>query len=78
MFEAIRAWWRQFNNFSAEDPFTACPDCGCTEFIDGPTGGVSQNVECSNPNCGSRFNLLLLPGGPYLSERISPPSPKHP
>jgi len=47
-----------------------CPDCGGSEWLNGPGGGCSQNVECGG--CGSRFNLT--PG--FGAERIRGPSPK--
>jgi hypothetical protein len=34
-----------------------CPDCLSGEFIKGHRGGLSLNVSCNNPRCGSRFNL---------------------
>ena len=48
-----------------------CPDCGGVEFYEGPSGGLCTNYECSNPKCGSRFNIA--PGFHY--ERISKPMP---
>jgi len=32
-----------------------CPDCGCTEWYDGPSGGLSVNCKCGR--CGHWFNL---------------------
>lgn len=32
-----------------------CPDCGCTEWYDGPSGGLSINSKCGK--CGHWFNL---------------------
>lgn len=32
-----------------------CPDCGCTEWYDGPSGGLSINSKCGG--CGHWFNL---------------------
>lgn len=40
-----------------------CPDCGSTEFLAGPRGGMCQNIECAK--CGSRFNI-----GPGVADRI--------
>ena len=40
-----------------------CPDCGGTEFKEGPGGGDATNIEC---RCGSRFNDI----GPFSLERI--------
>jgi hypothetical protein len=42
-----------------------CPDCGSTKFLEGPQGGLAQNVACAQ--CGSRYNLAF----PFLVERIS-------
>lgn len=36
-----------------------CPDCGGKWFLYGPQGGVSQNIECANDNCRSRFNVTM-------------------
>ena len=34
----------------------SCPDCG-HPLIKGPEGGCSVNAPCTNPECGSEFNL---------------------
>lgn len=34
-----------------------CPDCGGKQFSDGPSGGISQNIECFS--CGARFNVTM-------------------
>ena len=36
-----------------------CPDCGTKpfKFYEGPTGGESQNICCTNPLCRSAFNM---------------------
>jgi len=53
-------------------PWTgACPDCGSTDFFEGPHGGLSVNIECADSTCKARFNLLPVPGHPYY-ERIGP------
>ena len=41
-----------------------CPDCGGESFMEGPSGGMSQNVKCGG--CGHWFNLAL----PLFIERI--------
>jgi len=41
-----------------------CIDCGSTHLLEGPSGGMSQNIKCAN--CGHRFNLAL----PVFIERI--------
>lgn len=43
-----------------------CPDCGSSGFFGGPSGGFSQNIQCANLACGSRFNVAP----PYYAERI--------
>lgn len=44
--------------------YNACPDCGSTKFKEGPSGGLSQNVQCAG--CGHHFNLAL----PMFIQRI--------
>lgn len=47
-----------------------CPDCGDGGggvFWEGPSGGMSTNIECINPNCKARFNVTPLIG---TAERI--------
>ena len=41
-----------------------CPDCGSQKFAEGPSGGMSQNVQCAG--CNHWFNLAL----PLFIERI--------
>lgn len=45
-----------------------CPDCGSREFLDGPSGGMSQNIECAE--CHSRFNIAVFSGTVLFAERI--------
>ncbi len=44
---------------------TKCPDCGGTEFLFGPQGGLSQDVLCVG--CGQEFCDL----GPFGLERLA-------
>ncbi len=48
-----------------------CPDCGGTRFLQGPQGGLADNIECAR--CHSRFNFCphcpMLPDG--FAERIT-------
>jgi hypothetical protein len=44
--------------------YNACPDCGSTKFMEGPSGGMSTNVKCAG--CGHWFNMSL----PVCIERI--------
>ena len=42
-----------------------CPDCGGLKLIEGPSGGLSQNIFCAN--CKHGFNIM----GPFEKiERI--------
>jgi hypothetical protein len=41
-----------------------CIDCGCKTLLEGPCGGLAQNVMCSN--CGHKFNF----GPPLFIHRI--------
>ena len=43
-----------------------CPDCQTGNFLEGPSGGMSTNVKCENPQCRSEFNLTV----PFSIERI--------
>jgi hypothetical protein len=36
-----------------------CPFCGTTEFLKGPAAALAQNIECKNPDCAARFNVLF-------------------
>lgn len=45
-----------------------CPDCGSEDFLEGPHGGLSVNIECVG--CGARFNMM----GPFGVERIGSPT----
>jgi len=53
--------------------FTICPDCKQEGFLEGPHGGDAVNIQCANPECGSRFNVV--PGVIGFSQRISEPQP---
>ena len=41
-----------------------CPDCSGTNWLNGPRGGDSRNIECET--CGSDFNIYPDCGPPYL------------
>jgi len=34
--------------------FKTCPDCGCSQFYEGPSGGMSTNIQCLG--CAHKFN----------------------
>lgn len=58
----------------------ACPDCGGTEFNMGPQGSMSQNIKCSNPECGSEFCAAPFEDGkwlgvPFVAERTNRSEP---
>ena len=44
--------------------YLCCPDCGSTEYIEGPQGGGSENIQCAG--CKHYFNF----GFPLFVERI--------
>ena len=46
------------------EKYECCPDCGSENFMEGPAGGMSQNVKCSG--CGHWFNWAL----PVFIQRI--------
>jgi hypothetical protein len=54
--------------------FTRCTFCGCESFYEGPSGGAAQNIKCAD--CGARFNIGLVPGGPVLIDTLSGPEKK--
>jgi predicted nucleic-acid-binding Zn-ribbon protein len=35
-----------------------CLDCGNSEFLEGPSGGMAQNIKCSK--CGSKYNVMPM------------------
>jgi hypothetical protein len=51
---------------------SSCPDCGGLEFLDGPRGGMSQNIQCARPSCGTWFNTARLGGHFLFVQRIHP------
>lgn len=52
-----------------------CPDCNGIGFLEGPHGGMNVNIQCANPVCKSKFNVIPGLGGSFGKERISEPSP---
>jgi hypothetical protein len=53
-----------------------CPDCCGEKFNMGPQGGASQNIKCSNPECGSEFCVGPFEDGqwldtPFLAKRTN-------
>jgi hypothetical protein len=45
-----------------------CPDCKGSTFTMGPKGGMSQNIKCTNPQCGAEFCVA-----PFEDAWIGPP-----
>lgn len=43
-----------------------CPDCGGDSFTMGPQCGMSQNIKCSNLECGSEFTVAPFEDGHWL------------
>lgn len=39
-----------------------CPDCHAKGFWSGPSGGISQNIYCTNSECRSAFNVTEMIG----------------
>lgn len=54
--DKIRAFLRQHK---------CCPDCGTSEFYEGPSGGLCTNFQCAG--CGHWFNIGA---GGMVAERI--------
>jgi hypothetical protein len=50
-------------------PEKVCPSCSCKVLLDGPKGGFSQNVLCSE--CGREWNYT-----PMGFQSIDPPRPE--
>jgi ribosomal protein S27AE len=47
-----------------------CPDCGGSAWFVGPRGGAATNLYCTSENCGSGFNVVFLPLGIWVHQRI--------
>ncbi len=45
-----------------------CPDCGSAQLMAGTLWNFSATIQCGNPRCGSKFNVM----GPTGIERVSP------
>lgn len=43
-------------NFEKKDNPLICPYCGGDKFREGPSGGMSTNILCANPDCRHWFN----------------------
>jgi hypothetical protein len=53
----------------------SCPDCGCENWVEGPRGGLSQNVACANSGCGAEFNVARYNGVVFHVDRLRWVSP---
>ncbi len=71
-FELHWLLWRLMRNLPA------CIDCEAGELGTGPAAGISTNLMCLNPRCGSKFNALLGAFSFARIDRISDRSPKLP
>lgn len=49
-----------------------CTYCGGTEFLEGPSGGMSVNVLCANPKCRHWFNHTPIMGKLEDLKRVEP------
>jgi hypothetical protein len=56
---------------SAAPAFATCPHCQSTEWVGGPSGGMSQNIFCHS--CGHRAMLLPVPLGNSTMKRVKFP-----
>jgi hypothetical protein len=59
--EEVSAWFVQNRT---------CPDCGSSEFVNGPRGGASRNMRCANAVCSAEFNVLEVQGQYLFAQRI--------
>lgn len=50
-----------------------CPYCHSPIF-EGPSGGLSTNVFCGNPDCNSRFNVILIPFVSFAGQSAETPA----
>ena len=65
LYDVIR-WTREKMGIGPK--YLTCPDCGCSEWLQGPSGGAAINMKCNA--CESVFNVGMLPGGPRILEKI--------
>lgn len=54
-----------------------CPDCGGSSFVDGPRGGMSQNIRCENLLCSSQYNVVRIQRHVLFVQRIHFEHPTH-
>ena len=47
-----------------------CPICHHEGFYEGPSGGMSTNIQCANESCAKWFNLTVFPWGGIILEAI--------
>jgi hypothetical protein len=58
---SLTAWFSQKGS---------CPDCGGLKFLDGPRGGLSQNMKCGTRRCGAEFNVARYEGRVFHVDRL--------
>lgn len=46
------------------------PCCGGTQYYEGPRGGLSQNIQCANEECGQRWNIAIVNGHCIMADKI--------
>ena len=45
-----------------------CIFCHGTDFLEGPHGGMSVNLQCANEKCGAQYNITE--GVPGFNEQL--------
>jgi len=48
-----------------------CPECGSSDWYEGPSGGMSTNYMCANDDCEAKYNFTPFGGGRIMRELIS-------
>jgi DNA-directed RNA polymerase subunit RPC12/RpoP len=58
--ERLTEWEKNFiwKQLQADGTIT-CPNCESAKMVEGPCGGLSQNIRCRK--CGQGINFLILP-----------------
>jgi len=56
LWEKLLNWWERFTHPSQKGGPPVCTYCGGTEWYEGPSGGMSTNIRCANPECRHWFN----------------------
>ena len=53
----LSAWLSRL--FSSKPKPMSCPYCKGTDWYEGPSGGMSTNIMCANPECEHWFNYHM-------------------